>query len=76
MPIEVSIREGESQDWLLRRFQGMVQVSGIMRDARAHHYFLPKQQASRLKAKKTQEESKAAANPLISSCNLIKGALI
>jgi len=54
----------------------MVQVSGIMRDARAHHYFLPKQQASRLKAKKAQEESKAAANPLISSCNLIKGALI
>jgi len=52
MSLEVSIREGESQDSLLRRFQRMVQVSGIMREAKAHRYFLSKGQASRLKARK------------------------
>ncbi len=53
MSLEVSIREGESQDSLLRRFQRMVQVSGIMREAKARRYFLSKGQASRLKARKS-----------------------
>ena len=52
MPLEVSISEGESQDSLLRRFQRMVQVSGIMREVKAHRYFLSKGEASRLKARK------------------------
>ena len=52
MPLEVSIREGESQDSLLRRFQRMVQVSGILREVKAHRYFLSKGEASRLKARK------------------------
>ena len=52
MSLEVSIREGESQDSLLRRFQRKIQVSGIMREAKAHRYFLSKGQASRLKVRK------------------------
>jgi ribosomal protein S21 len=53
MSLEVSIREGESQDSLLRRFQRMVQVSGILREAKAHRYFLSKGEAARLKAQKS-----------------------
>jgi hypothetical protein len=35
MSLQVSIRNGESQDSLLRRFQRMVQTSGILREAKA-----------------------------------------
>ncbi len=49
--LEVSIHEGESQDSLLRRFQRMVQVSGIMREAKAHCRFMSKRDAARIKAK-------------------------
>jgi len=52
MPLEVSIREGENQDSLLRRFQRMVQMGGILREAKAHRYFLSKRDTARLKVKK------------------------
>jgi ribosomal protein S21 len=38
----VSIREGDSQDSLLCRFQKMVQMSGILREAISHRHFLRK----------------------------------
>jgi ribosomal protein S21 len=50
--LEVSIREGENQESLLRRFQKMVQMSGIFREAKAHRYFLSKRDAARLRIKK------------------------
>ena len=53
MSLEVSIREGESQDSLLRRFQKRVQMSGILREAKAHRYFLSKGETARLKAKRS-----------------------
>jgi ribosomal protein S21 len=53
MSLKVSIREGESQDSLLRRFQKMVQMEGILREAKTHRYFLSKRDAARLKAKKS-----------------------
>ena len=53
MSLEVSIREGETQDSLLRRFQRMVQMDGILREAKASRYFLSKRDAARLKAKKS-----------------------
>ncbi len=46
MSLEVWIREGESQDSLLRCFQRMVQMNGIIREVKAHRYFLSKEQAS------------------------------
>ncbi len=52
MPLEVSIREGESQESLLRRFQRMVQVSGILREAKAHRHYVSKREAARLKSNK------------------------
>jgi len=51
MSLEVHIREGETQDSLLRRFQKVVQMSGILRETKAHRYFLSKGEAARLKAK-------------------------
>ena len=53
MSPQVLIREGESQDSLLRRFQKMVQTSGILREAKAHRHFLSKGEAARLKAQKS-----------------------
>lgn len=52
MSLEVTLRDSESQDSLLRRFQRMVQMSGILREAKAHRYFLSKGEESRLKAKR------------------------
>jgi len=52
MSLQVSVREGESQDSLLRRFQRMVQMSGVLRESKAHRHFLSKGEAARLKAQK------------------------
>lgn len=52
MSLEVSLTEGESQISLLRRFQRIIQMSGILREAKAHRYYLSKRDAARLKAKK------------------------
>ena len=53
MSLEVSIRHGESQDSLLRRFQRMVQVSGVLREVKTHRYFMSKGETARLKAQKS-----------------------
>ncbi len=53
MPLEVSIREGETQDSLLRRFQRMIQMNGVLREMKSHRYFLSKREAARLKAKRS-----------------------
>jgi len=51
MSLEVHIREGETQDSLLRRFQKVVQMSGILREAKAHRHFVSKGDAARIKAR-------------------------
>jgi ribosomal protein S21 len=53
MSMQVSIREGESQDSLLRRFQRMVQTSGVLREVKANRYFLSRGEAARIKAQKS-----------------------
>mgnify|MGYP001231014753 CR=1 FL=1 len=52
MALEVSIREGETQEALLKRFQRVVQMDGILREVKSHRYFLSKRETARLKAKK------------------------
>jgi ribosomal protein S21 len=52
MPLDVYIREGETQDSLLRRFQRMIQVNGVLREAKSHDRFMSKREVARLKAKK------------------------
>jgi ribosomal protein S21 len=52
LSLEVTIHEGETQESLLRRFQKMVQMSGILREVKANRHFIPKSEATRIKAKK------------------------
>ena len=51
MSLEVHLREGETQDSLLKRFQKSVLMSGILREAKAHNHFVSKGDAARIKAK-------------------------
>ena len=53
MSMQVSIREGESQDSLLRRFQKMVQTSGVLREVKATRHFVSRGELARLKAQKS-----------------------
>ena len=53
MSLEVRLRDGESQESLLLRFQKMVQHSGILREVKMNSYFLSKGEADRIKAKKS-----------------------
>ena len=52
MSIEVHLREGETQESLIKRFQRTVQMSGVLREAKAHNHFISKGEAARIKARK------------------------
>ena len=62
MPFEVLIREGESQDSLLRRFQRMVQMEGILREAKTHSYFISKGESARIKERKNARRRRRQGN--------------
>ncbi len=47
----VVLREGESQESLLRRFQKVVQMSGALREFKSHQRFITKRDAYLIKAK-------------------------
>jgi ribosomal protein S21 len=51
MSLEVHLREGETKDSLLKRFQRTIQMSGVLREAKAHNYFVSKGDAARIKAR-------------------------
>ncbi|MBI4284418.1 MAG: 30S ribosomal protein S21 [Chloroflexi bacterium] len=51
MALQVTIRDGESQESLLKRFQRTVQVDGILREAKAHRHFISRGDAARQKAR-------------------------
>ena len=58
MSLKVTIRDGETQESLLKRFQRMVQTEGVLREARAHEFFVSKGDAERIKAKKSARRRK------------------
>jgi ribosomal protein S21 len=60
--MEVFLREGESQDSILRRFQKVVQMSGVLREAKSHRYFISKRDAARIKAKSNARRKKRQGN--------------
>ncbi|MBM4446012.1 MAG: 30S ribosomal protein S21 [Chloroflexi bacterium] len=62
MSVEVQIRQGESQDALLRRFQKQVQLSGIMREAKANLRFVSKRDAYRIKSRNSARRRRQQAN--------------
>lgn len=60
MSMQVQIREGESQDSLLRRFQKMVQSSGVLREVKTQRHFISKGEKARLKAQKSARRRRNA----------------
>lgn len=55
--MQVSLREGESQDSLLNRFQKRMQSSGILREFRAHSHFISKSEKARIAARKAARKA-------------------
>ncbi|MDP2718600.1 MAG: 30S ribosomal protein S21 [Dehalococcoidia bacterium] len=60
--LEVRVNEGESQESLLRRFQRMVQMSGVLREVKANRHFVPKSEAARIKSKKNAQRRRRQGN--------------
>lgn len=58
VPFEVTLRTGETQDSLLRRFQKMIQLSGVLREVRSHQRFMSKRDAYIIKAKNNARRKK------------------
>jgi ribosomal protein S21 len=58
LPLEVSIREGESQEALLHRFQREVQMSGVLKEAKATRRFVSKREAAIIKSKNNARRKK------------------
>lgn len=50
----VTLRDGESQEQLIRRFRAAVERSGILRQAKEKRHFISKQEKARLKARKAR----------------------
>lgn len=50
--MQVSLRDGESQESLLGRFQKRMQTSGILREARSRRHFISNHEKARLAARK------------------------
>jgi ribosomal protein S21 len=62
MSYEVKLRDGETQDSLLKRFQKVVLMSGVLRDAKAHRYFVSKGEADRIKSKNAARKRRRQKN--------------
>jgi ribosomal protein S21 len=58
MALEVALHDGESQDSLIRRFQKVIQMEGILRDAKASQTFLSKRDAYKLKSKRSAKRKR------------------
>ena len=61
--MQVSIREGESQESLLRRFQKVVQMSGVLRDAKVGRYFVSEGEKRRIRAQQNARRRLRDAAP-------------
>ena len=58
MALDVTLYDGESQDSLIRRFQKVIQMDGILREARASQTFLSKRDAYILKSKRAAKRKR------------------
>jgi ribosomal protein S21 len=52
MALDVSLRDGESQDSLIRRFQKCIQMEGVLREFKASQTFMCKRDAYIVKSKR------------------------
>jgi ribosomal protein S21 len=62
MSLAVRLHGGESQDSLLRRFQRMIQMDGILREAKANRHFVSRRDAARIKAKNSARRRRRQGN--------------
>jgi len=51
MPLDVKLKDGETQESLLQRFQKTVQLSGVLKELKNRRYFVSRGAAARIKAK-------------------------
>ena len=58
MALDVILRENESQDSLIRRFTKVIQMEGILREAKASQTFLSKRDAYKLKSKRAARRNR------------------
>ena len=58
MATEVSLRDGESQDSLVRRFQKSIQMEGVLREFRAAQTFLSKRDAYVVKSRRAARRNR------------------
>ncbi len=58
MSLDVVPRSGETQDSLLKRFQRVVQMDGILREAKAHNHFISRGDLARLKMKNSAKRKR------------------
>src|SRR4029450_9333085 len=63
----VSLREGESQEALLKRFQRSVQNSGLLREVKGKRFFISNGEKARIAARKSaarhRRRARKAAGP-------------
>ena len=52
MSLDVTLRQGETQDAMLRRFLRSVQMDGVLAEARARRFFVSNGDAARIKRQK------------------------
>ncbi|MHB1417271.1 MAG: 30S ribosomal protein S21 [Chloroflexota bacterium] len=50
--LHVDLREGESQEGLLARFQAMIRRSGVLNEVKSHRFFISKSEKARIAARK------------------------
>ena len=62
MTLQVSIHVGESQESLLRRFEKVVQTSGVLREVKNHRYFMSRGERARLKAQQSARRRRRQGN--------------
>lgn len=60
--MQVSLREGESQESLLSRFQKGVQSSGILSEFRSRRHFISKAEKNRMAARKAARKAARRRN--------------
>ncbi|MBI4303032.1 MAG: 30S ribosomal protein S21 [Chloroflexi bacterium] len=58
MSSDVSLRAGETQESLLKRFQRATQMDGILREAKARRHFVSKRDAARIKSRNSAKRRK------------------
>ncbi len=57
---QVTLREGETQESLLKRFTSAIQKSGLLRDAKKKRFFVSKGEAAREKQRRAASRRRRA----------------